>query len=395
MLERRLPPVGRGYPPQVWAGASEIIAAVRKEGDMALVRYARQFDGVDLKKIEVSQATQRAALKNIPDSLKKALQQSARRVEAFCENTMPSNLAWQDGFAEFGWRWVPVEKVGVYVPGGQAAYPSSVIMGVVAAKTAGCPYISVCTPRPAEIVLAACALAEADSVFQVGGAQAIAALAYGTQTVPKVDKIVGPGGAYVDAAKRLVSRDVSIDFPAGPSELAAVAGKDASARQIALDLAAQAEHDADARVGLFALDEEILKAVEVELGGLKAERSQIMQSIKQNGFAVVAGADECARLLNQYGFEHVALYGKAAELQGRIQNAGVVYVNTPPALGDYTLGSNHVLPTGGFARSRGMLSVYDFLKPVVSAKRIRLGLEKGAATVARAEGLFAHAESMG
>lgn len=385
--------------PSVLASAQSVIDEVRADGDAALCRYSCQFDGVDLapEDFEISQSRQRLAVRRLPDSLKNALVQSAARIAAFCEKTTPCDQRWQDEYAAFEWTWTPIPRIGAYVPGGKARYPSSALMGVVPAKAAGCDVTVMTPPRPDDSVLAACALAEADAVFQIGGAQAIAALAYGTKTIAAVDKIVGPGGVYVDAAKRLCAKDVAIDFPAGPTELLCIAGADADAGSVAADLLAQAEHDAAACVGLLATDEALLSRVNAELKRqvANAPRRVIMgQSLVDYGFAQLVSDAQAVAFANEWAFEHVALYGSACRLASRIRNAGVVYSDTPPALGDYVLGSNHILPTGRSARAFGMLSVYDFLKPTVRVRRVRTGLERDATRIAQAEGLMGHSASL-
>ncbi|MDP2717354.1 MAG: histidinol dehydrogenase [Candidatus Micrarchaeota archaeon] len=387
------------YPPAVWKSASAIIAKVRQDGDDAVSAFTKKFDGTTLEPadFEISSSRQQKAFRRIPVGLQKSLARAATRIRAFTDATRPDDKKWQDDFARFEWAWKPIGRVGCYVPGGKATYPSSALMTAVVAKALGCD-VTVCTPpKPSDATLAACAIAGVDELFQVGGAQAIAAMAYGTETISAVDKIVGPGGMYVDAAKRICARDVAIDFPAGPSELLCIAGKNADARQVALDLVAQAEHDAAARAGVLALDEATLEKINEELGTIVSGASRktiIQKSLSQNGFAQVVSMQTAAGVANALAFEHVALYGRAAALKEKITNAGVVYVDTPPALGDYTLGSSHVLPTGGFARSFGMLSAYDFLKPVVRVTREKTGLEKDAALIANSEGLFAHAASL-
>ncbi len=387
-----------GYPAKIWADTEAIIERVRTDGDAALLDCTRKLDGQTLtaRQMQVSMARCQRAWRAIAPELRQASRLSAMRIRKFNEKIRPKDARWSDGFVQFQWRWTPIETVGVYVPGGTAAYPSSVLMACIPAKVAG-SRVTVCTPpKPKAVVLAACALAGVDAVFQIGGAQAIAAMTYGTQTVPKVDKIVGPGGAFVDAAKRLCAKDVAIDFPAGPSELVAVAGSDADVEQVAADLVAQAEHDVRAKIGLLALDEGTKEAVKeaVNKKGKNAKRSTILNQSLSKAFFQVVSAKEAPTQLNSDAFEHVALYGKASALADKIRNAGAIYVDTPPALGDYALGSNHVLPTGGFARSAGMLSVFDFLKPVVTIRRTQTGLEKTAQELAESEGLWAHAESL-
>jgi len=386
------------YPNEVWNVTEKIIGDVRRQGDAALVRYGEALDKVSLtvEQLRIPKKQCKKALNGLPEELKNALTTCAERIRVFNERLRPADLKWQDTFAEFSWRWIPIGRVGAYVPGGQAAYPSSVLMNAIPAKAAG-SIVVVCTPpSPKPVVLAACALAGVDEVYQVGGAQAIAAMAYGTATIAAVDKIVGPGGAYVDAAKRLCAKDVAIDFPAGPTELVAVAGEDADVKQVAADLVAQAEHDARAQVGLLALDEKTAQNVrqEVMRQAAEAKRAAIAEKSIAKATFEVATPNQALEKLNTGAFEHVALYGRAAELEKDIRNAGAIYVDTPPALGDYALGSNHVLPTGGFARSAGMLSVYGFLKPVVAIRRTRKGLEEAAQRLAESEGLYAHAESL-
>ncbi|MBI2445520.1 histidinol dehydrogenase [Candidatus Micrarchaeota archaeon] len=386
------------YPEEIWKTAEKIIQTVRKDGDQALLRFSKEFDKQDLAATElgIPLTDCQKALLAIPSEVREALELSAERIREFNEKIRPKDVSWTDAFAEFSWRWTPVESVGIYVPGGTAAYPSSVLMAAIPAKQAG-SRVTICTPpRPATVTLAACAVADVDAVFQVGGAQAIAAMTYGTETIQKVDRIIGPGGVFVDAAKRLCAKDVAIDFPAGPTELVAVAGPDADASQVAADLVAQAEHDVRAKVRLLALDEKTAEAVKkaVQEKVKKTARAAIVaQSIRNAVFQVVS-REAAVEALNKGAFEHVALYGKAAGISGRIRNCGAVYVDTPPALGDYALGSNHVLPTGGFARSAGMLSILDFLKAVVTIRRTQKGLEKAAMAIAKSEGLFAHADSL-
>ncbi len=386
------------YPQEVWKTAAAIIQRVKQDGDAAVLAYSKTLDGQTLTtgQMAISQAQCRNALRTLTPELKQALTVSAERIRAFNAKIRPKNVSWSDGFAEFSWRWTPIESVGVYVPGGTAAYPSSVLMGVIPAKMAGSRVVVCTPPKPSAAVLAACALAKVDAVFQIGGAQAIAAMAYGTKSMAKVDKIVGPGGAFVDAAKRLCAKDVAIDFPAGPTELVAVAGSDADAGQVAADLVAQAEHDVRAKIGMYALDKKMADAVKNAIGkkSKKTRRFAIVAQSLQNALLQVVNETQVEEILNAGAFEHVALYGKAAKLAGKIRNAGAVYVDTPPALGDYALGSNHVLPTGGFAKSAGMLSVFDFIKPVVTIRRTKKGLEKTAIVIAKSEGLWAHADSL-
>ena len=282
-------------------------------------------------------------------------------------------------------RWLPLASVGVYVPGGRAAYPSSLVMAAVPARVAGVERIAVVTPRPAEATLAVARELGIDEVYAVGGAQAVAALAYGTGTIAPVDKIVGPGNRWVTAAKLLVSGTVAIDLPAGPSEVVLIADATADARQCAADLLAQAEHGPDSESILLALDDGLATAVAALVAGEENVRVER-----------VAGLDEALARSESYAPEHLELWLDDAEaVARRVRNAGTVFVRTSAVVGDYAAGATHVLPTGGLARGAGGLGLESFLKPVQFVRAASLDRARELALpLARAEGLPRHAAAL-
>ncbi|MET3575036.1 histidinol dehydrogenase [Bhargavaea ullalensis] len=379
----------------------DIIQDVRKNGDEALDRYTKQFDGSGAAVREVSRAEQKAAFDDLPADLRNALFSAKANIESY-QQKIKWRPAEPDGFYPV---FHPVRRAGIYVPGGKANYPSTVLMTAIPAKVAGVGSITVVTPPPGSpVTLAACYLCGVDRVFTVGGVQAIAALAYGTETIPAVDKIVGPGNAYVALAKKLVYGDVGIDSVAGPSELAIVVDKNSDAEWAALDLLAQAEHDERARTYLISLDEDKLAEVE-QLAGRYAEEAPrsaiIMESLRNNHWAILAeDRQEAADLLNWIAPEHAAVQTADAESYAEIvTNAGALFVGgySPEAIGDYSAGPSHVLPTGGNARFQSGLSVNDFLTANavirVEPNDYRRFAEAGI-PIAKAEELYAHAASM-
>lgn len=360
----------------VAAAVADIIAAVRSEGDDALVRLSRTFDQVDLKHkgIRVTEAEMEAALSAVPADTLEALIFAKSRIEAHHARQKPRDERYTDpAGVELGQRWTPVDAVGLYVPGGTAAYPSSVLMNAVPAKVAGVPRIVMVVPAPggdiAPLVLAAARIAGADEVYRVGGAQAIAALAYGTQSIAPVDKIVGPGNAYVAAAKRQVFGKVGIDMVAGPSEVLILADGDANPDWIAADLLAQAEHDTAAQSILItdspALAERVERAVEDMLATLP--RAAIAsESWRVHGAIIhVQSWDEAIALTDRIAPEHLEIHCADAEgLAAQVRHAGAIFIGpyTPEAIGDYVGGTNHVLPTARSARFSSGLGVLDFMK---------------------------------
>ena len=388
-----------------------IIADVAARGDRALIELTRRFDRVDLERVGLRVRPEEiaAAQASCDRRALDALALARDRVEAFHKRQLPKDDRFIDPLGvELGHRWTAIEAVGLYVPGGTAAYPSSVLMNAVPAKVAGVPRIVMVVPAPdgklSPLVLAAAQLAGVDEVYRVGGAQAVAALAYGTETIKPVAKIVGPGNAYVAAAKRLVFGKVGIDMIAGPSEVLILADATAQPDWIAGDLLAQAEHDASAQAILItddaALADAVEKAVSAQLKALP--RAAIAgASWRDFGAVILVGAlDEAVALVDAVAPEHLEIEAKDAErLAGRVRNAGAIFLgaHTPEAIGDYVGGSNHVLPTARSARFSSGLGVLDFMKRTSILKcgpdQLR-ALGPAAITLGEAEGLDAHARSV-
>ncbi|MDQ6702092.1 MAG: histidinol dehydrogenase [Pseudomonadota bacterium] len=388
-----------------------IIADVVAYGDAALISYSRRFDRVDLEKLglRVGGADIDAAFACCPPDALDALRLAHARIIAFHERQLPQNLRFTDPLGvELGWRWLPVEAAGLYVPGGTASFPSSVLMNAAPAKLAGVGRIVMAVPAPEgrinPLVLAAAKLAGVDEIYRVGGAQAIAALAYGTQTIAPVAKIAGPGNVYVAAAKRRVFGTVGIDMIAGPSEVLIIAGDGADPEWIAADLLAQAEHDAAAQSILITDDADLASAVEAaverQLGALPRNKIAAASWRDFGAIILVADLEESIALADRLAPEHLEIMTANAEALGqRIRNAGAIFLGayTPEAIGDYVGGSNHVLPTARSARFSSGLSVLDFLKRTSILKCNADSLAKlgpAAITLGRAEGLDAHAHSV-
>ena len=376
---------------------ARIVSAVRRSGDEALLRYARRLDGLD-GPVEVSPEEMRAGLEAVPAELRAALRTAAGHIRRIARRQLPRG--WRTtvtGGVEIEQRVTPLERVGCYVPAGRYPLPSSLLMTAVPARVAGVPEVFVTCPRPDPATLAAAAIAGVTRMFRLGGAHAVAALAYGTATVPRVDKIVGPGSAWVAAAKALVSADCPIDFHAGPTEIVIVAAR-GETRWIAADLIAQAEHDPDARSIVLTPDRRFATRVARQVEKRLPADGPARTSIERNGVIVVTGSlDEAVELANDIAPEHLVCLDE--EVAARATRAGTVFIgpHAAQAAGDYATGSNHVLPTGGAARFRGGLNASDFVS-VQSAQRItREGLAALAPTIltlAEAEGLTAHAESV-
>ena len=388
-----------------------IIADVRARGDRALTELTAKYDGVDLAKagLRVTAAEIDAADKSCDAEALAALKLARDRIEAFHQRQQPRDTRFTDPLGvELGSRWSAIEAVGLYVPGGTAAYPSSVLMNAVPARVAGVPRLVMVVPTPdgklAPLVLAAARLAGVDEIYRIGGAQAVAALAYGTETIAPVAKIVGPGNAYVAVAKRLVFGDVGIDMIAGPSEVLILADKTGNADWIAADLLAQAEHDASAQSVLItddaALAAQVEKAVESQLRTL-ARASVAGASWRDFGAIITVGKlDDAITLVDRLAPEHLEIIAVDAEqLAARIRNAGAIFIgaHTPEVIGDYVAGSNHVLPTARSARFSSGLGVTDFMKRTSLLKcgpeQLR-ALGPAAITLGEAEGLSAHARSV-
>ena len=388
-----------------------IVADVAIRGDHALRDYTRRFDRFDLNDVglRVTPEQADAAFKSCERGVLDALKFARDRIEVFHRRQMPRDDHFTDALGvELGSRWTAIEAVGLYVPGGTAAYPSSVLMNAVPAKVAGVPRIVMVVPAPGGIVsplvLAAAKLAGVDEIYRVGGAQAIAALAYGTETIAPVAKIMGPGNAYVAAAKRIVFGKVGIDLVAGPSEVLIIADSSGNADWIAADLLAQAEHDESAQAILItddaALATAVERAVETALGQLA--RGKVADASWRDFGAVILVRDlnEALPLVDAIAPEHLEIAAADAEgLARRIRNAGAIFIgpHTPEAIGDYVAGSNHVLPTARSARFSSGLGVLDFMKRTSILKcgpeQLR-ALADAAITLGTAEGLDAHARSI-
>lgn len=386
-----------------------IIADVAENGDRALIAYAKKFDRAELDALEVTKEELDDALLSIPAELISAMQTAAENIRAF------HSMQLREGFrlerpngVYMGQKVTPIEKIGLYIPGGTASYPSTVFMNAIPAKLAGCPLVVMVSPPNADgqiaaPILAAAKLAGVDRVFKAGGAQAVAALAYGTETVPKVDKIVGPGNAFVAEAKRQVFGRVAIDMIAGPSEILVVADETATPAFVAADLLSQAEHDALASAVLITNSQELAEAVsaEVEEQLCKLPREAIARaSIENNGKIIVTGDLLCAiDLSNELAPEHLELCVKEPERYlAYVKNAGSVFLGNdcPESLGDYLAGPNHTLPTSGTARFSSPLSVDDFVKRTqytYFSREALAELSDKIALFARAEGLEAHARA--
>ncbi|PSQ41300.1 histidinol dehydrogenase [Halobacteriales archaeon SW_5_68_122] len=386
---------------------ADIVERVREEGDVALRSFASEFDDIEVGNIDVTDEAERG-YEAIDDDLRAAIETAADNVRAFHEQQVPDD--WRASFdgRELGRRFHPLERVGVYAPGGTAAYPSSVLMGVVPAKVAGVDHVAVATPPAEELnpaTLAAAHVAQPDAVYQVGGAQAVAALAYGTETVSPVQKIVGPGNRWVTAAKAAVHGDIEIDFLAGPSELLVVCDDTADPELVAADLLAQAEHDPNASVVCVTDDEATAEAVAgaCEQQATERERADTIEAALENdasGVLLARSMSEAVLFAGEYAAEHLSIVADDEEaVLDRIDSAGSVFLgeHTPVAAGDYATGPNHVLPTGGLAKVAGGLSVDHFVRST-TVQRLDddalADLRETVTTLARAEGLEAHAESV-
>ena len=393
------------------AAAAAIIEDVRTRGDAALIEQTKRLDKLDLTPatLRVSDAEIEAAVKQCKPAALEALRFAKARIEEYHQKQLPADLDYTDASGvKLGWRYRPISAVGLYVPGGTAAYPSSVLMNAVPAKVAGVTRLVMVVPSPGGVlnplVLAAAQIAGIGEIYRVGGAQAIAALAYGTATIAPVDKIVGPGNAYVAAAKRLVFGKVGIDMIAGPSEVLIVADGDANADWIAADLLAQAEHDTAAQSILVTDDPMLAGEVEIAVTAQLATLPRVdVASASWRDFGatiLVETLDDAVVLVDAVAPEHLEIVARDAErLAGRIRNTGAIFLgaHTPEAIGDYVAGSNHVLPTARSARFSSGLGVLDFMKRTSILKcgpdQLR-ALGPAAIALGEAEGLDAHARSV-
>ena len=388
-----------------------IISGVIEFGDQALLDYTQKLDRIiltsDNLRFTHSELKEQAA--KVSDRDRSALELAAVRIEAYHKKQLPENAFWADeSGVELGWRWSPVEAAGLYVPGGLASYPSSVLMNAIPAKVAGVRRLAITVPTPDNkinpLVLLAAQLSGVDEIYRVGGAQAIAALAYGTETIEPVDKITGPGNAFVAAAKRQVFGKVGIDMIAGPSEILVIADKTSRPDWIALDLLSQAEHDASAQAILITDSDNVVQAVKecIEVNLKKISRNGIARSSWRDFGAIIKVPDleAAAKISNRIAPEHLELcVSDPDNLMGKISHAGAIFLGhwTPEAVGDYVTGPNHVLPTARSARFSSGLSVVDFMKRTTLAKVSRDALLKigpPAVTLAESEGLECHGLSI-
>lgn len=388
---------------------SEILNNVRQNGDQAVRDYEKKFDQVDLADLQVPQAEIDASLNKISPALKNALELAKKNITSFHQMEVQQGFidGQQPGIIR-GQKVTPLSRVGLYVPGGTAAYPSTIMMSAIPAKIAGVKEIVMVTPPQQDginpAVLAAAKLAGVSTIYQVGGAQAVAALAYGTESIPKVDKIIGPGNIFVATAKKQVFGTVSIDMVAGPSEIGILADDSANPREIAADLLSQAEHDKRARAMLITNSEDFAKKVnaEVERQLKTLPRQEIARAAVNNrGFiAIMKNIPDMFELMNEVAPEHLEVQlPDAIQYLGAIKNAGSVFLGryASEPLGDYVAGPNHVLPTGGTAKFSSPLGVYDFVKRTQFTQFDRAALQadlNAITTLARTEGLEAHARAV-
>jgi histidinol dehydrogenase len=398
-----------GSDPETRQAVADILQDVATRGDAAVQEYTLKFDGVDLppSSWELDSSDWHDALERIPGPLRQALTQAVHQVRDYHQGQRDAGYhqAGPDG-SVVGMKVSPLDRVGLYIPGGKASYPSSVVMNAVPALVAGVQEIIAVVPPTGvtDPVLAACGLSGVTRVFQVGGAQAIAALAYGTRTIPRVDKIVGPGSRWVAEAKRQVVGQVGIDMIAGPTEIVIVADSTARADRVAADMIAQAEHDEDAASWCVTTDPDLAEALPgaLEFALSRTPRAEIARgSLERNGLIVLAGSmRDAIEVVNRRAPEHVQVNAEGAErIASAIRNAGAIFLgdDTPEPVGDYMAGPSHVLPTGGTARYASPLGVYDFVKrtSVVRYAYPRLVQEADAIiALAEAEGLYGHAEAV-
>ncbi|HLK49385.1 MAG TPA: histidinol dehydrogenase [Bryobacteraceae bacterium] len=386
---------------QAEAVVRPILESVRKRGDRALMEYARRFDGLDRRSVRVPKAELKAAERRLKPEFRKAVETAAANIRAYAERQMPREWMVTTGAGlRLGQVVRPLDTVAAYIPAGRYPLPSTVMMTVAPAQAAGVPNICIASPKAVLEVFGTAAMLGVDRVFQMGGAQAIAAFAYGTRTVPRADRIVGPGNIYVAAAKKLLAGEVGIDFVAGPTEILIIAA-DGDARYLAADMLAQAEHDADASAVLLTTSKRLAAAVAAEverqLRALPTGKVAARAIAANSAIVLVRSLDEAVEISNRMAPEHLSIPNE--ELLETVRHAGSVFIGpfSPEAAGDYASGPNHVLPTSGAARQRGGLAVTDYLR-VISVQELSAGalrrLAPAITTLARAEGLEAHARSV-
>lgn len=383
------------------AAVRPILEAVRLRGDAALVEYARKFDGFARRRVAVPASDLQAAARRLSPRFRRALAEASRNIRAFAKAQLPKPFQTSPSPGlKLGQFVRPLDTVAAYIPSGRYPLPSTLMMTVIPAQAAGVPNVCVATPRAVDEIFGTAALLKASAVFEMGGAQAIAAFAYGTRTVPKADRIVGPGNIYVAAAKKLLAGEVGIDFVAGPTEILMIAAEGNPA-WIAADMLAQAEHDTDASALLLTTSRKLAAAVsaalETQLATLPTAPTARKAIDKNSAIVLVRSLEEAVELSNRFAPEHLSI--PDAALLPAVRHAGSVFVgpHSPEAAGDYASGPNHVLPTSGAARLRGGLSAADFVKVISVQELSAAALKKLApsiATLARAEGLEAHARSV-
>lgn len=393
---------------QIIQAVNDILIRIKADGDNALIDLTSNFDFLSVSKakdLEISKEEINLAFESINDDQKNALNEASDRIFKYHEKQKTDSWSYKDDEESlFGQKVTPIDRVGLYVPGGKASYPSSVLMNAIPAKVAGVKELIMVVPTPHgernNLVLAAAKVAKVDRIFSIGGAQAIGALAYGTETIPRVDKIVGPGNAYVAEAKRRVFGKVGIDMIAGPSEILIISDKNSNPDWIAMDLFSQAEHDELAQSILICDDEIFLQRVRESIDKLIGDMPRkliIETSLKNRGiFILVENLNEAAEVSNMIAPEHLELaVDKSNDLLEKIKHAGAIFIgrNTCEAVGDYCAGPNHVLPTSGTARFSSPLGVYDFQKKsslISLSQKSASRLGGIASTLAKGEGLFAH-----
>jgi len=396
---------GRSDLSKVFPTVSDIIEQVRREGDPAILRLTARFDKVELSDLRVSRAEIDEAYSEVDQQLLDALNFARTRIEAYHRKQRPEDVTlFKDGESSLGWKYSPLSSMGIYIPGGKASYPSTALMCAVPAKVAGVREVIACTPPPIHpLTLVALDMAGVDTIFKCGGAQAIAAMGLGTQSVPRVQKIVGPGNVYVTAAKVLLRQEVEMDFPAGPSEIVVLADGTARPENIAADILAQAEHGPDSACALVTDDLDLVKKVGTIIidSVQKSDRQELIRSsLKNSGYIMVKDMMEGVSVCNELAPEHLSVQtSDPLSILPFIETAGAIFLgdNSPVACGDYTTGTDHVLPTAGNAAVHSGLDVLHFMKrSSVQMLDMKTLEELAPATVrlAETEGLHAHAESV-
>ncbi|MDV0445192.1 Histidinol dehydrogenase [Methanimicrococcus sp. At1] len=396
----------------VGSAVDAILENVQKNGDQAILAYAKQFDKAELSTLEVTPDEVEEAIASLDSNLLKHLRQAAENIRRFHAAQLPKEIWYIEDTPGIvlGQKTIPLERVGCYVPGGRASYPSTVLMTALPAKVAGVSEVIVCTPPRADgtvhpLTLAACKIAGADKVFKTGGAQAIAGMAYGTKSIPSVDKIVGPGNVFVTYAKMKIRDYAEIDFPAGPSEVLIIADDFANPKMTAADILAQAEHDPNSVSILVTPSEKLAKAVleEIEKQSETAQRKEIIEaSLKNSAVLIAENMQECIDFSNKFGPEHLQIMTDPEvedTVLNQIQNAGSVFIGNyaPVPAGDYASGTNHVLPTSGYVRMYSGLNTAHFLKSFTIQRISKEGLSEikdAVIDLAETEGLFEHAEAI-